>query len=223
MGSSSTPSAPQAPPQATQTDAIQDFIKNRPALFASDQQFQGKEAQQQLELIQEFAGPLGQATREANETINPEVTGLQQQLFGDIKQGLTGDIDPIQKAKFESDLRANIGSNVGSQIGGTALARELFGLGQQKKLTAQNQALSFIGRQPVNQAQNPNVTNSFGQFTPGQALDFTSGNNNALTNIFGTQADIFNTQQTAATAANAQTTSMINAGIGAGGAAAGAI
>ena len=226
-GSSSQPQAPAAPQQVTQRDAIQDFITNRGDLFASDQQWQGKEAQQQMDLVNEFAAPMGQAMRTANEAVNPEITGLQSSLFGDIEQGLTGEIDPIEKAMFESNLRANIGSNVGSEMGGTAMARELFGLGQQKKHTAQNQALSFIGRQPVNQAQNPNVTSSFGQYTPGQSLNYASQQNSNLANIFGTQAGMFNNQNTNLTTQRGQTMDMfgnIVGGVGAlGGGLAGGI
>ena len=213
MGGAAAPQAPQAPQMATQRNAIQDFVNDRPLLFASDQQFQAREAQQQMDLINQFAAPMGQATRRANEAVNPETTGMQATMFDQINQGLTGEIDPIEKAMFESNMRANMGTNVGSEMGGTAMARELFGLGQQKQHTAQNQALSFIGRTPVNQAQNPNVTSSFGQFTPGQSLNFASQNNSNLANIFGTQANIFGTQQQAATAERGQNVSMINSGM----------
>lgn len=194
MGDNNKQELPQAPETQSYSEVLQDFIANRPELTQSDIQASQSLSQAQLDLIKQFAAPTGLALRSAQEEINPELAKLQKDLVGQVTQGLTGELPDILKDQYLSDIRANLGTNVGSPIGATALARELFGLGESRRQSFINPALSLLGKYTTPQATIPGIDTTGTTTSPSTALSYASQQANQLANIYGTQASLYANQ-----------------------------
>jgi hypothetical protein len=204
MGGKTTIQQPAPPPAPTLGGTIAEYVEAQPSLFALQQQQAPMEAQQQLELLQQFGAPMGQAFQEAQRALQPTTTGLQEELAG-IAQGgfapLSGELSPEEVAQFRSDFRGALGRGAGSPIAAEAESRQLEISRQQREREATlqnlNLGLTLSGRQQLAQPQMPGFTSQVGGLTPAGALGFQQG-------IFGTQANIFGTQAQAATARRGQ-------------------
>jgi hypothetical protein len=141
MGSkkSSTPEAPKVP---TYDEQMQSYINSIPQL-----------AEAQLQAIQQYGGQTALAQQQAYEQVSPYQAALPEDLAKMASEGMTGDLPPELQEQYLSNIRANLGTNAGSQIGATALAREMFNAGEQRRGQYQNLALSLAGRTPVFQSQ----------------------------------------------------------------------
>jgi hypothetical protein len=80
------------------------------------------------------------------------------------------------KQQYQSDLRAQLGTNAASGIGADYVSRNMLNQQQQYQQYYQNLGLSLAGRQPLVNAQSPTYTNQLGNYQPGQALQYTSNN-----------------------------------------------
>ncbi len=197
MGGSSTTQAPApTPPSAPSIgSSISEYVQAQPQLFALQQQQAPQEAQQQLDLLQEFGPQFGQAIQDAQAAINPETTALQEQLAGQAREGIEGGLSESREEQLSSDIRANLGSNVGSEIGAFEFGRQMDLAKETEKDKFRNLGLSLAGRQQLAQPQAPAFTNQVGSFNPGQALGFNQGIFGTQGSMFGSQAGMYNQQQ----------------------------
>lgn len=173
---------PTPPPQPSTADAIREYVSALPRIFQTQLQFAPQEAAQQVQLAQQYALPLAQAAKTAQDTLYPETATLQEQLAGEASRGIQQGISPELRSQYESDIRANLGTNVGSPIGAEFTARSLLRADEDFKRYYRDLALSVAGRQPLAQPTQPNYTNQLAQFNPGQVLGFQSQNYNAFAN-----------------------------------------
>ena len=191
MGTSiESPSTP-TPPTAAQN--MQDWIQNYPAMFALQKQYAPQEAQQQVELAQQYAQPLGEAYKAANDAMYPETAALQEQLAGQAASGMESGVPDWQRQQYQSDLRANLGSNVGSGMGADYTSRGLMQQNQDWQNYYRDLGLSVAGRQPLATAQSPSYSNYASTYTPGQVASTNSSNYGnyvgAYSNMYGTNAN----------------------------------
>ena len=204
------PTPPSAP---TAGQSIEEYIKYAPQLFELQQQQAPLEAQQQLEMLQKFGAPLGQAVQDAQSSINPLTSSLQETLSGRALEGMEDGLSQAERDQFLSDFRGNLGTNAGSPIGAFETSRGLQLMGQQRQREFQNLGLSLAGRQQLAQPQAPQTTNFAGSMTPNQILSFNQGNFGSQASMFGAQAGMWNNQQTnAQSGANAFTSGMFGLG-----------
>lgn len=189
MGSTnvSTPPPPPVPAAPSIGSSIQEFVQAQPQLFALQQQQAPLEVQQQLDLLQQFGPQFGQAIKSAQEQLNPETSALQEQLAGQAREGIESGLSEAREAQLSSDIRANLGTNVGSEIGAFEFGRQLDLARESEKDRFRNLGLTLAGRQQLAQPSAGSFTNQAGSFTPGQALSFNQG-------VFGTQGNIFGSQ-----------------------------
>lgn len=193
MGSTKI-SQPAPPPAPSTADAIREFANVQPLLFEQQLEFAPREAQQQLELLQQFAEPLGRAQLEAQEALMPGTTALQEQLVAQANQMINDPISDEEKAQILSDINANVGTNVRSGIGDVFKARGFADLRQQRRREGQNLALTLSGRQPLAQPAAPSFTNMLGGLSPSDVLGFKSNTFNTQGGIFGAQMDAYGQQ-----------------------------
>jgi hypothetical protein len=189
----STPSMPETPKPQTQAESLNDWITSYPKMFALQKEYAPLEAQQQVELAQQYATPLGQAYADANKAMYPETSALQEQLAAQAATGMTSDVPEWQKAQYQSDLNANLGTNVGSGIGADYVSRGMLQQKQDWQNYYRDLGLSVAGRQPLAQAQSPSYSNYASTYTPGQVAGTNAQNygsySNAYANMYGTNAN----------------------------------
>ena len=195
MGGTNTTIQQPAPPATPSASAsIQEYIQNQPELFKLQQQQAPQEAQLQLELLQNYGTQFGQATKAAQEALNPETSAIQEELAGTARERMAGGLSEEERAQFLSDFSGQLGTNIGSPIGAMATSRGLMLASQQRQREGENLGLSLAGRQQLAAPQAPTVNNLSGSLTPGQVLGFNQGVYGTQGNIFGTQAGMYNQQ-----------------------------
>lgn len=167
---------PTPPPQPSTAEAIKEYVDSLPAIFQAQLDFAPKEAAQQAALAQQYSLPLAQIYQDAQSALFPETSAIQEQLAAEARAGMVGGAPQSVRDRFQDDFRANIGTNVGSPIGGVETAKALAGLDEDFRSYYRNLALSVAGRQPLSQPLQPQTTSQLGQYSPRDALGFTSQN-----------------------------------------------
>jgi hypothetical protein len=176
------------PQQPSVQSSISDYVQNYPALFSLQQQYAPQEAAQQVALAQQYAAPLGEAYRTAQEQIYPNETALSNELTAQAREGMSSTVPEWQKAQYQSDLNANLGSNVGSGIGADYMSRGMQQQQQDWQRYYQNMGLSIAGRQPIATASTPTTTNVLQGYTPQGVMNYNASNYGTAANIYGTQS-----------------------------------
>lgn len=155
------------PPAPSTADAINAWVQSMPQVFAQQQIQAPKEAQQQLELAQQFALPLAQAYQGAQNALYPNTSGLQESMAGQAQEGINATSMPEwMRKQYQSDFNANLGTNAGSPIGADYVSRGMQNQLFQQKKYYNDLGLSLAGRQPLSQPAAPNATNYAATFTP---------------------------------------------------------
>lgn len=138
-----------------------------PTVFAEQQRQAPLEAQQQLELLQQYGLPISQGLQSIDKALYPVTSGLQETMATQANQGMTATSMPDwMRQSYLSDYNSQLGTNAGSPIGAEYTSR-----GMQQQLYNQQQqyrdlGLSLAGRQPLSTAQAPQYTNYMSGFTP---------------------------------------------------------
>jgi hypothetical protein len=191
MGSTKveTPTPPAAP---STTSSVQDWIQNYPAVFNLQQQYAPQEAAQQVALAQQYAAPMGNALRLAQEQMYPNETALSNSLTQQAQEGMSSDVPEWMKQEYLSNMNAQLGTNAGSPIGADYMSRGLMQQKQDWQRYYQNMGMSIAGKQPVYQAGQPQTTNQTSTFTPASVMGSNNQNygnySNAYTSMYGANA-----------------------------------
>ena len=173
MGGSDTPSAPQ--PQTT-AQSMQDWVANYPAMFNIQQQYAPQEAAQQVSLAQQYAEPLGQAMKSAQEAMYPNETAFTQQALQQAQTGMNQGLPDWAKSQYMDTMRAQLGENALSGAGADYMST---GLNEQTKNWQdyyRNMGLSIAGKQPIATATTPSYSNYASTFTPQSVMNYNSQN-----------------------------------------------
>lgn len=167
---------PTPPPAPSTAEAIQQYVASLPALYEAQMKYAPLEAQQQVSLAQQYAGPLAQAYKSAQDILYPGTSQLQEKLAAQAMSGVSAEVPGAMRDQYRSDLLAQLGSNAQSGIGADYVSRNLINQQQQYQQYYQNLGLSLAGRQPLVNPATPNYTNQLGNYSPGQGLGYTQGN-----------------------------------------------
>jgi hypothetical protein len=174
-----TPTAPAAP---SVSSSITDYVNALPQLYAAQMQYAPLEAAQQVQLAQQYAAPLAQAYQSAQDILYPGTSQLQEQLAQQAQQGLTAGVPDYARQQYQSDMNAQLGTNVNSGIGADYVSRNLMNQQQQYQQYYQNLGLSLAGRQPLVNPTSPQTTNQMSQLSAGDILGYNSS-------IYGSQVN----------------------------------
>ena len=189
MGSTSVsaPSTPQAPSTA---DAINAWVQSMPQVFETQMKYAPQEAAQQVELAQQYAQPLAQAYKTAQEGLYPNETKLSNQLTEQAMAGMQNGVPDWMQQQYRSDMNAQLGNNVNAPIGADYASRGLLQQAQDWQRYYQNMGLSIAGKQPTAQAQGAQTSNYMSGYTPQSVMNYTNQGYgsyaNAYANMYGT-------------------------------------
>jgi hypothetical protein len=178
----------QQPAQPTVQSSITDYVTNYPRLVQLQGQYGPQEAAQQVALAQQYAGPMGQAYKTAQEAMYPNETALSNQITAQAGEGINSQMPSWMKEAYRSDFAANLGTNVGSPIGADFTSLGLMQKQKDWQDYYRNLGLSITGRQPIAQANTPQVNQSTQGFTPTGVMGFNQQG-------YGTQMNAFSQQQ----------------------------
>jgi len=194
MGGTTTIQQPSAPVAPSVTSSIQDYVQNYPALFALQQQYAPQEAAQQVQLAQQYAEPLGQAYKTAQEAMYPGETGITNALNQQVQEGMGSNVPDWQRQEYLSNLNANMGTNIGSPIGADYASLGLLQQKQDWQNYYRNLGLSITGRQPVYSATTPATSGSVtSQYSPQGVMNYNASTYSpyasAYSSMYGTNAN----------------------------------
>ncbi len=160
--------------QPSTADAINSWVQNMPAVFAEQQRQAPLEAQQQVQLAQQYAQPLAQAYKTAQEALYPGTSAIQETSANRALQGMTATQMPDwMRQQYQSDYNANLGTNAGSPIGAEYVSRNMQNQLFNQQKYYQDLGLSLAGRQPLSQPQTPQTNNYASTFTPQSVMNYT--------------------------------------------------
>jgi hypothetical protein len=183
MGSSKpTIIQPTPAPQPTMQGTAEDYAKSLPVIYEQQLKYAPLEAQQQLELAQQYALPLADVYKQANQALYPETAAIQEQLSQQAMAGSNAEVPDWMRQQYTSDMNAQLGSNVNAPIGADYMSRGLLQQRFDYNNYYRNLGLSLAERQPLAAPTSPNYTNQMGGYNMGNAMNFTSGNYGAYTN-----------------------------------------
>lgn len=199
------------PTQPTTGQSVQDWAKALPDIYNAQLKYAPLQAQQQVELAQQYALPMAQAMQSAQSGLYPKTTALQENLAGVATEGMSSQVPDWMQQAYRSNMNAQLGNNANAPIGADYMSRGLLQQQQDWQRYYQNLGLTVTGRQPLTQAGVPQTSDYMSGFTPGSVM--TSNNQN-----YGTSAGIYGNQLSYNTAANQLTKDYIGMGLNMGGA-----
>lgn len=162
-----------APPSSpSSAEAIEAWVNSLPQVYETQMQYAPQEAQQQLEMIQQFALPIGQALQQAQAALYPETAGLQEQLAARASRGMEEGLTPEEEESYRQRLSANLGTNIGSGVGANYVSRGLTEYEQGRKDYYSDLGLTTAGRQALSQPMAPQTTDYASTYTPGSVMNF---------------------------------------------------
>lgn len=171
-GGSTTVQQPSPPPQPTTEGSIQDWVNAMPQIYQTQMQYAPLQAQQAVELAQQYATPMGQAYRDAQAAMYPETSALQEQLATQAGEGMQSEVPDWMKEQYRSNMASQLGEQGASGIGSDYMSRGL--MEQQKGWQDyyRNLGLTVAGRQPLAAAQVPQTGQYSQNFTPQNVMGF---------------------------------------------------
>jgi hypothetical protein len=180
----------QQPTAPTTTSSISDWVANYPQVFALQQKYAPQEAQQQVDLANQYAGQLGTAYKSAQEAMYPDETAFIKDSLNLAKQGQASGLPNWAKQSYMDTMRAQLGENALAGSGADYMSQGL--IEQQKNWQDYytNLGLSIAGKQPVYNATQPATSNYTSTFTPSAVMGSNNQNYGTAANIYGTQAQM---------------------------------
>ena len=154
-------------------EAINAWIAGMPQVYQTQMQYAPQEAAQQVQLAQQYALPLAQAYKTAQETLYPGTSAIQETEANQALAGMNATTMPDWMQKnymntYNSQLGTNAGSPIGAEYTSRKMQEQLFN--QQKYY--RDLGLSLAGRQTLSQPTTPQTTNYASTFTPQNLMSF---------------------------------------------------
>jgi len=184
------PSVPAAP---SVSSSMADYVQNYPQLFSLMQQYAPQEAQMNVDLAQQYAQPMGEAYKTAQEAMYPQETAITNTLNNQVQQGLDSQAPDWMRSEYLNNVNSMLGPNAGSPIGADYASRGLMQMNKDYGDYYRNLGLSITGRQPIAQASTPNYTNQMSNYTPQGVMNYNSSNYGSnlsgYSSMYGTNAN----------------------------------
>lgn len=177
----------QKPSQPTTGQSVQDWAGALPQIYQTQMQYAPLQAQQQVDLAQQYATPLAQAFQSAQNSLYPQTTALQENLAGQAAAGMSSDVPQWMQDQYRSNMNAQLGTNANSPIGADYMSRGLLQQQQDWKQYYQNLGLSVTGRQPLTQASAPKTSDYMSNFSPNSVMTSNNQNYSTAGTIYGNQ------------------------------------
>jgi len=172
-GETSIVSSP-APAQPTTAEATKAWVESLPQIYETQMKYAPQQAQQQVELAQQYALPLGQAYQQAQEAMYPGTSAIQETLAGQANAGATAtEMPDWMRKQYQSDFNAQLGPNAASPIGADYVSRGMQNQLFQQQKYYRDLGLTLSGRQPLANPTTPATTDYASTFTPASVMNYT--------------------------------------------------
>ena len=176
------PTAPAAPSTA---ESIQAWTDSMPAVFAEQQRQAPLQAQQSVELAQQYAAPMGQAMQQAQSAMYPETSALQEQMAGQAAEGMQAEMPSWMQEQYRDTYASNLGSNIGSGIGADYQSTGMLQAQQGYQDYYRNLGLSLAGRQPLASPQTPQTGQYSQNYNPQDVMGYNATNYGNYAGLYG--------------------------------------
>lgn len=189
-GGGGAPAAPAVPQYEPEKD-YKAYIKFAPQVAQAQIGIAPQFAASELDLINRYGPSISQALQRSEASVYPYSAGLQEQLAKLANQGMSGGLPKELRDLYREQLRAELGPNVGSPIGGDYISRGLIQGGEDYNRYYQNLGASLAGRIPITAPGGPQARYTPEGLTPNQGL--ASGASaygsyvSALANVYSSQ------------------------------------
>lgn len=177
----------QQPTQPTTGQSVQDWVNALPQVYQAQQQYAPQQAQQQLDLAQQYSLPLAQVYQNAQSSLYPKTTALQENLADQATQGMNSQVPDWMQQAYRSNVNAQLGQNAGSPIGADYMSRGLLQQQQDWQNYYRNLGLQVTQRQPLIQAQQPMTSDYMSNFNPNAIMSSNNQNYGTAAGIYGQQ------------------------------------
>lgn len=184
MGGSKTPSAPAQP---TATGSMNDFVNNYPRLFQLEQQYAPQEAQLNLDMAKQYALPMSQALKDAQDQLYPDQAKLRDTITQQAVKGVDSDVPSWMQDAYRSNMNAQLGANVNSPIGADYMSRGLLQQKQDWQNYYRSLGMQISSGQPIYNAQPAQYTNQLANYTPQGVMNFNQQGYGTAAGIYGHQ------------------------------------
>jgi hypothetical protein len=164
---------PEAP---TAGESMADWVANYPAMWELQQKYAPLEAQQQVALAQQYAQPLGEAMKTAQEAMYPQETAFTQQALQQAQTGMQQGLPDWAKQSYMDTMRAQLGENALAGVGADYMSTGLLEQTKNWQDYYRNMGLSISGKQPIYQATMPGYSNYASTYTPTSVMNYNAQN-----------------------------------------------
>jgi hypothetical protein len=175
------------PQQPSTGQSVSEWAQNLPQIYQTQMQYAPLQAAMQVQLANQYAGQYGQAMQKAQQGLYPETSKLQEQLATQASQGMNSNMPDWMKQQYQSNMNAQLGTNVNAPVGADYASRGLMQQQEDWRRYYQNLGLTTAGRQPLTMANTPGTSDYMSNFTPNAVMS--SNNQN-----YGTSASMYNAQ-----------------------------
>ena len=189
-GGGGAPAAPQIPEYNPAKD-YKAYIKYAPQVASTQIGIAPQFAQSDFNLYKQYAPQYLDMEEQLKRKYNPQLADISENLAGLVNKRYDEGLTPEMTDKYRSMLRAEVGPNVGSGIGGDYVSKGLIDLGEQYKQYYQNLGLSLSGRYPLNLPSERQAKYTPEGLTPNQAL---ASGAQGYSAYVGAQASIYGAQ-----------------------------
>lgn len=188
MGSSST--TIDQPAQPSTAEGVKAWADTMPQVYETQMKYAPQQAQQQIDLANQYAGEYGQAMKTANDALNPELAQLNPLLANQAIEGMQNSVPDWMQQQYRSNMNAQLGTNASSPIGADYMSRGLLQQQQDWKQYYQGMGMSLSGKTPVAQAATPQTADYTSSYTPNSVMSSQNQNYATSSNLYGS---MFNT------------------------------
>lgn len=171
MGGKTVIQQPQTPAPPTAGQNMADYVAGLPKMYEAQMQWNPKLAEQEYQLAQQYTPAYSQLMQKTNEELYPGLKTLGDSLTQQATAGINSAVPSSLRESYLNELRANLGENAGSGIAADYISRNMLNQAEDYKRYYQNMGMSLIGRQPLTQAQVPNMPNVGEGYNYGQVAN----------------------------------------------------
>lgn len=157
-------------------DAVKAWVKNLPKIYETQMKYAPLQAQQAVDLAQQYATPYGEAYLAAQKAMYPEEYAMRDKLSSMALERMDAGMPDWMRDQYRDMYSSNLGSNAGSPIGADYLSTNMLNANNEYQNYYQNLALSLSGSQPIFQAQTPQTSDYMSGFTPNAMMSYMANN-----------------------------------------------
>lgn len=188
MESADIPNAPSV------SSSISNWLGSMSDVISGQNTASNAAAAQQLALTQQYALPMAEALKSAQESLYPEYTNLRDIYTSQVKDELTGGVPSYLQDVYRNELKAGLGSNIGSGVGSDYLGTNMATQAYNYRNAAQQKAAGLFNQLGTVTPQTVSGVDYLSGYTPSSIMNYDLSNYSTRSQIAMQQAQAKNQQ-----------------------------